>query len=140
MWTPYNHKLFYSPIVGFFTHFCVVYLAVIWLLHLFHLFLGVVFPFWSKRLTEKKWKIRLYIMEVLGSIVLCSIAPTVHVNVSSYAIERLPPVFVFPGPRMIFYTMVLPLAIIFSVGVNLIFFTFFTIHKVWKMYYCCVYI
>ena len=69
-------------------------------------------------------------MEVLGSIVLSSITPTVYVNVSTYTLARFPPAFIFPGAKIIFYTIILPLAIILAVGVNLIFFTFFTIHKV----------
>ena len=129
---PYNlnQEKFYSSFVGYLFHFCFVYIAVIWLLHLFHLFLGVVFPFWSKFLNEKKWKVRLHIVEVLGSIVLCSLAPTVYVSVSTYLLARFPTVFIFPGAKVIFYTIVLPLAVTFAVGTNLIFFTFFTIHKV----------
>ena len=70
--------LLYLPCIGFFFHFCFVYLVVIWLLHLFHLFLGVVFPFWSKFLNEKKWKIQLYAVEMFESVILCSLAPTIY--------------------------------------------------------------
>ena len=90
----------------------------------------MVFPFWSKFLNEKKWKVRLHIVEVLGSIVLCSLAPTVYVSVSTYTLARFPAVLIFPGAKVIFYTILLPLVITLAVGTNLIFFTFFTIHKV----------
>ena len=103
----YVCTLFYFSAVGIFCHFCFVYLTVIWLLHLFHLFLGVVFPFRSKLLNERKWKIRLHVTEVFGSIVLCSIAPTIYVSVSAYTLPRLPPVLLFPGAKVIYYYLLL---------------------------------
>ena len=116
--------------IGFFFHFSTVHLCIIWLLHLFHLFLGVVFPFWSKFLNEKKWKIRLYVVEMFGSVVLCSIAPVIYISNSDYDMTRFPHVITLPSPEMTFYSILIPLAMILAVGVNLVFYTFFTIHKV----------
>ena len=93
--------------------------------------MGVVFPFWSKFLNEKKWKIRLYTVELLGSVVLCSLAPIIYISGGShYGISRFPQVIVFPLAEMAFYSMLIPLTMILAVGVNLVFYTFFTIHKV----------
>ena len=105
-------------------------MAVTWFLHLFHLFLGVAFPFWSRFLSEKKWKIRLHVVEVLGSVLLCSLAPTVVVSDSEYTLGRFPPLFALPSRVVVFYTTVLPLAIILAAGINLTSFTFLSIHKV----------
>ena len=116
--------------IGFFFHFSYVYLCIIGLLHLFHLFLGVVFPFWSKFLNEKKWKIRIYIVEMFGSVILCSIAPVIYISNSTYGINRFPHVDTLPSAEMTFYSVLIPLAMILAVGVNLVFYTFFTIHKV----------
>ena len=101
-----------------------------WLLHSFHLFLGVVFPFWSKFLNEKKWKIRLYVVEMFGSVVLCSIAPVIYISNSDYDFARFPQLITFPSAEMTFYSVLIPLAMILAVGINLVFYTFFTIHKV----------
>ena len=109
-------------------------MAVTWFLHLFHLFLGVEFPFWSRFLNEKKWKIRLHVVEVLGSVVLCSLAPTIFVSVSEYTLSRFPPLFALPSREVAFYTIVLPLCIILAVGVNITFYTFLSIHKVIKKF------
>ena len=122
--------LLYFSYIGFFFHFCIVYLAVIWFLHLFHLFVSIVFPFWSKFLNEKKWKIRLYVVEMFGSVVLCSLAPIIYISGSEYGISNFPLVITFPSPEMSFYSILIPLDMILAVGVNLIFYTFFTIHKV----------
>ena len=108
-------------------------MPVTWFLHLFHLFLGVAFPFWSRFLSEQKWKIRLHIVEVSGSVVLCSLAPTMFVSVSEYVFGRFPPLFALPSREVAFYTIVLPLALILATGVNLTFYTFWSIHKV-RMY------
>ena len=105
-------------------------MAVTWFLHLFHLFLGVAFPFWSRFLNEKKWKIRLHVVEVLGSVVLCSLAPTIFVSVSEYVPGKFPPLFAVASREVIFYTIVLPLAIILAAGINLTFYTLLSIHKV----------
>ena len=105
-------------------------MAVTWFLHLFHLFLGVAFPFRSRFLNEKKWKIRLHVLEMLGSVVLCSLAPTIFVIVSEYVPERFPPLFAVASREVIFYTIVLPLAIILAAGINLTFYTLLSIHKV----------
>ena len=105
-------------------------MVVTWLLHLLHLFLGITFPFWSRFLNEKKWKIRLHVVEVLGSVVLCSLAPTIFVSVSEYVPGRFPPLFAVPSREVIFYTIVLPLAIILAGGINLTFYTLLSIHKV----------
>ena len=117
-------------LIGFVFHFCWVFISVLWFLHLFHLFLGVVFPFWSRFLSEQKWKIRLHVVEVIGSVILCSLAPTIFVSVSEYTLARYPPLFAIPSRDVSFYTIILPLTIVLASGVNLTFYTFWTIHKV----------
>ena len=107
-----------------------MFMAVTWFLHLFHLFLGVVFPFWSQFLKEKKWKIRLHIVEVLGAVTLCGLAPSILVASSGYMLARFPPLFTLPSREVLFYTVEVPLVIIIAVGVNLTFYTFLSIHKV----------
>ena len=117
-------------LTGFVFHFCSMFMAATWFLHLLHLFLGAVFPFWSQCLKEKKWKTRLHVVEVFGAVILCGLAPTIFVIVSEYSFGRLPPLFALPSREVSFYTMEVPLAIILALGVNLTFYTFLTIHKV----------
>ena len=121
-------------LIGFVFHFSVVFMSLMWFLHLFHLFLGIVFPFRSKFLNEKKFKFRLHVLEVFGSIVLCSLAPTIFVSVSEYTLVRFPPLFALPSRRVSFYTIALPLAINLACGVNLTFYTLLSIHKVMENY------
>ena len=101
-----------------------------WFLHLFHLFLAIAFPFWSKFLSEQKWKIRLHILEVLGCVVISSIAPITFLSVSEYVIARLPPLFVRPSRDVTFYSLILPTTILVGTGVNLTIYSFITIRKV----------
>ena len=93
-----------------------------------------MFPFSSKYLNEKKWRIRLYVVEMVGSIVLCSIAPIIYISVSDYRITRFPQTVTFPSTEVIFYSILIPFAMILAVGINLVFYTFFTIHKVIALY------
>ena len=126
----YYYVQYYVIVTGFITHFAFVCGTVTWFLHLFHLFLVVSFPFWSKFLNERKWKIRLHIIEVTGSIVLCSIAPITFLSVSDYTITRLPPLFPWPSSDVMFYSMVLPSTVLFAIGVNLTIYSLISIHKV----------
>ena len=89
-----------------------------------------MFPFSSRYLNEKKWRIRLYVVEMVGSIVLCSIAPIIYISVSDYRLTRFPQSATFPSTEVIFYSILIPFAMILAVGINLIVYTFFTIHKV----------
>ena len=115
---------------GFATHFSLVFATVTWFLHMFHFFLGIAFPFWSRFLNEQKWKIRLHVMEIIGSVVLCSLAPIVFVSVSDYNLSRFPPLFARPSRDVSFFTIILPLAILLAVGLNLMIYSLNGIHKV----------
>ena len=115
---------------GFVTHFTIVCATLTWFLHLFHFFLGVAFPFWSRFLNEPKWKTRLHILEICASIFICALAPTIFVTTSGYTLYRFPPLFARPSKDVTFYTLVLPPAILLATGVNLTIYTFVSIHKV----------
>ena len=115
---------------GFVVHLCLVFATVTWFLHMFHFFLGIAFPFWSRFLNEQSWKIRLHIVEISASIVLCSLAPTVFVSVSQYTLSRFPPLFARPSRDVSFYTIILPLAILLAIGLNLMIYSLIGIHKV----------
>ena len=104
--------------------------TVTWFLYLFHLFLVVSFPFWSKFLSEQKWKIRLHVVEVFGSVVICSIAPIIYISVSEYTFSRLPPLFDRPSRDATFYSIVLPNIILMAVGINLTIYSLISIRKV----------
>lgn len=69
-------------------------------------------------------------MEVFGSIVLCSLAPTVFVSVSEYTLSRFPPLFARPSRDVSFYTIILPLSILLAIGLNLMIYSLIAIHKV----------
>ena len=92
--------------------------------------MGIAFPFWSKRLEAKNWKIRLHVAEVVGSILLCALAPTIYVTVSDYKFGRFPPLLSLPTKTVVFYTIILPLTVILVVGTNLFVLSLFKIHKV----------
>ena len=115
---------------GFVVHFCLPFATITWFLHLFHFFLGVAFPFWTRSFNDSKWKFRIHLMEVFGSILLCSLAPIIVVTTSEYTISSFPPLFALPSHHVIFYTMILPLTIMLAIGVNLTIYSFIRIHMV----------
>ena len=126
----YTKFVYFIIPTGFVTHFIFVFGTVTWFLHLFHLFLVVSFPFWSKFLSEQKWKIRLHVVEVFGSVVLCSIAPITFISVSEYTTTRLPPLFPRPSNDVLFFSMILPNTVLLGIGVNLTVYSLMNIRKV----------
>ena len=128
----FNYIFYY--VTGFVLHFSIMFITLTWFLHLFHLFLAVAFPFWSEFLSEQKWKIRLHVLEVLGCVVVSSIAPIIFVSTSEYAIARFPPVFVWASRDVTFYSVVLPNTILVAIVINLTVYSFVIIRKVINYY------
>ena len=100
------------------------------LFYVFHLFLGVVFPIKTSFLHEKKWKLKLHVIEGLSIAILSTLAPVVYISTSGYTIAELPTEVGQPTITVAFYTLVLPVCIVLAVGTNLTLYTFYHIHKV----------
>ena len=121
-----------------------MFISITWFLHVFHLFLGLAFPFWTSNFfSEVGWKWKLFILETLGAILFSIPGPTIVLSISEYRLGRFPPLFPLPNKELSLYTLILPLTILLAVGVNLIFFCFGTIHKVLMfvstlLYSCCI--
>ena len=115
-------------------HFFIQSVLVTWFLHVLHLFLGIAFPFWARFLNEKKWKIRCHVIEVIGAIIFCSLGPTLVVTLSEYKIVNFPILFPLPTKEMVFFTMTIPFSVLMASGVNMIFYAFFSVHKVKDAY------
>ncbi|XP_065915301.1 uncharacterized protein [Dysidea avara] len=120
----------FAKIIGFVIQFCFLFMATTWFFYVFHLFLGLAFPFWSARLfSEETRKLKICIMEIFGAFTFSGIFPTIVLSVSDFRIARFPPVIVIPSKDLILYTFLLPIAILLIVGVNLMFLSFWIIHK-----------
>ena len=106
-------------------------MTVTWFLHVFHLFLVITFPMWSLQFfREETRKLKLCILEILGSIIFSSILPAIVLSVSHYRLATFPPLITLPTRELSLYTLILPLTVLLAVGVNLIFLSFWKIHKV----------
>ena len=115
---------------GFINHSAVSILATTTLFYVFHLFLGVAFPFRTKFLYEKRWKLRLHITEGIGIVLLSTLAPVVYVSTSDYQTASLPPSAGQPNIIVAFYTLVLPQCIGLAAIVNMNIYSLYRIHKV----------
>jgi len=127
-------------ITGFVYQSCLLFMTVTWFLHVFHLFLVITFPIWSLQFfshSKGTRKLILCILEILGSVIFCSILPTIVLSVSHYRIATFPPLITIPTRELSLYTFILPVTLLLAVGVNLIFLSFWKIHKVCvHSYYC----
>jgi len=118
---------------GFLYHMCVILMMIFWMLNVVHIFLKIVFPFVSRRIDEKLQL--LHITEVVGSVILCSLAPIIYISTSQYKMTRFPPLLCVPSIDVYFYTISIPLCIILTIGVNLLIITLWKIHKVCAQYF-----
>jgi len=111
-------------------HWLTVLLCVLWLLHVIHLFIKIVFPVKSRQLDFKRTKIILHVTEVIGASFITILAPVVFVSVSEYNIGRFPPVLCLPSREVGFYTMCVPLCAVIGAGVILTVIIFWRLHQV----------
>ena len=118
-----------SLITGVIFHWSLMLLAVLWLLHLIHLFIKIVFPIWSRKLDRKQTKIILHVTEVTGAFILCGLVPIIFVSVSEYSFFQFPPIYCAASRQVVFYTICLPLCVILASGVILAIIMFWTLHK-----------
>lgn len=111
-------------------HWLLVFLSVLWLLHVMHLFIKLAFPLWSRKLEVKRTKIILHVTEVAGAFFLCGLAPVIFAAVSEYNFGRFLPVLCFPSRAVTFYTVCLPVCVTLGFGAILAIVTFWLLHKV----------
>lgn len=102
--------------------FCLILMTMLWIFHLFHIFLKVVFPIESRFLTTRRWNRGLHATEILISLLLSALGPTiVWLAGIKYGFAFFPPLLCLPTSRVfVFYTMSIPLILILTGGVNLI--------------------
>lgn len=102
-----------------------------WLFHLCHLFLSLLFPFKAHLLMKSAhFKRYAHIIEVI--IVLgCGFIPSiVIVSTSEYGYSGFPPSCSSENPAILFYTLILPIAIGSTVGLCVLLFSLWILRKV----------
>ena len=127
MWLCIHITLSYHCL-GFIFYFVVLFISLAWSLHIFHLFLGIAFPFWSKSFQAKKLK--LCIGELFVITIVSIIQPILVLCISEYQIVWYPPSVVIPSQQILNYVVVITVTILYSIGTNMIIFCFWTLHKV----------
>ena len=116
--------------LGFCHHWLLVLMSILWLLHLFHLFLKIMFPIWSKKHDDKKMMVILHVVEISGAAFTSILAPVIYLAVSEYRPNRFPPTLCVPSKAVYFYTICLPLCAIIGSGSILLVILFWTLIKV----------
>jgi len=107
-------------------------MSLFWLLHLFHIYLSIVFPIESRFLKTKKWSQRLHITEVVVSVFISALCPAVVLVTNiNYNFIFYPALFCTPATQvLIFYSMAIPVVLITVIGLNLIVTVVWTLFKV----------
>ncbi|XP_065890997.1 uncharacterized protein [Dysidea avara] len=111
--------------------FCLMLMSSFWLLHLFHVYLSIVFPIRSRFLKTKKWSQRLHIAEVVGSIFISALCPAVVLATNiNYNLIFYPPLLCTPATQIsVFYSMTIPVVLVTVIGLNLIVTVVWTLFK-----------
>jgi len=117
-------------VTGFVVQFSLLFMAVTWFLHVFHLFLQLAFPIWSLQFFSSTKRLKLCILEICGAVIFSITLPAVVLSVSSYSYASFPPLLTVPSKELSLYTLMLPFTILLAVGINLMFLSFWKIYKV----------
>ena len=117
-------------VTGFVFQFCLLFMFVAWFLHVFHLFLQLTFPIWLLKFFSGARRLKLCILEIYGAVIFSSTLPAVVLSVSEYRYASFPPILMLPSRELSLYTMMLPFTVLMTVGINLIFLSFWKIYKV----------
>ena len=117
---------------GVIFQFCVMLMSLFWLLHLFHIYLSVVFPIESRYLKTEKWSQRVHITEVVASVFISALCPAVVLVTNiNYNFIFYPPLFCTPATQvLVFYSMAIPVVLVTVIGLNLIVTVVWTLFKV----------
>jgi len=107
-------------------------MSLFWLLHLFHIYVSVVFPIRSRFLRKKKWSRRIHAIEVVGSLLISILCPAILLLTNiNYNFVFYPPLLCMPGTQVsVFYSMAVPAVLVVTVGLNLIIAISWTLFKV----------
>ena len=113
-------------------HFCFTLMSLFWLLHLFHIYLSVVFPIKARFLKTKKWRRGLHITEVAGSLLISVLVPGILLLTNiDYNMAFYPPLLCLPGTQVsVFYSIAVPAVLFTVVGLSLIVIVTWTLLKV----------
>jgi len=112
-----------------------MYFFGFWLFHLAHLLYALAYPIKAKKFMEEHSKV-FHVAEVIIVLILGSLAGTVIVGTSEYQINRFPPdLCVATNPSVFFHTFALPIAIGASIGLSMLFTTFWILRRV-RNHYC----
>jgi len=104
-----------------------------WLFHLCHLFHGLLFPFKAQLLMKsahfKRYAHAFEVVIVLG----CGFIPSiVIVTTSGYRYSGFPPSCSSDNPAVLFYTLILPIALGSTLGLCVLLFSLWILRKVSK--------
>ena len=115
--------------IGFITQFGVSCFYGFWMFHIFHLFLGLALPFQNKRLVDSKL-CRRKVHFIEGTIVISGglLSPVLTISISKYQDNGW---HCFPqSTNVLFYAGIVPCALVFVIGLMLLFGSFWILQKV----------
>ena len=107
-----------------------------WVFHVAHVFGSLAFPFKFKHWMESKRFRRLVYIGEMTLILICGfIPPTIVIVFDNYQFASFPLCIPSTGP-LFFYTYLLPITLLSTIGLFLLFSSFWILHKVSK--YCSI--
>ena len=124
--------------LGAIFHFLVMLIGIFWFLHLFHVYLNILFPIQLNVLNRKTWSRGLHVAEVTGTIIVGAIGPmAIFISGDKYNTPTFPPISCFPESiHHNIYSVFIPLVLMFTIGVCIIVTMLWTLIRVRRIYSC----
>ena len=111
-----------------------------WVFHVAHVFGSLAFPFKFKHWMESKRFRRLVYIGEMTLILICGfMPPTIVIVFDNYQFTGFPLCVPSSGSLM-FYTYLLPITLVSTIGLFLLFSSFWILHKVSKYCSMCTYV
>ena len=119
------------PIVGFVFHYTLVQLTMWWFFHIIALFWKIRFPFHARSFeTVHRFKY-VHITAVILGVVLPAIPSISMMATGGFVLRRFPPVVGLARDLPVtFYSAMVPIIVMFQIGISLLVIIFRTIYKV----------
>lgn len=118
-------------IVGFIYLTGIALFFLFWMFHVVHVFASLAFPFKSERLMNSKtFRRRTFVVEII-LILIFGFLPAIIVEVfGDYFYAGFPSICISNSTPLAFYSHLLPITIISTLGLCLLFASFWTLRKV----------
>ena len=126
------YSLMYTSL-GFILHLTFTCFMGFWCFHLFHLFLGLAYPYQAKHwMDSRATRMKFHIIEVVIVLIFGIVPPILVISLSNY--QDIGLVCLPRSTDLLFHGETMPCCFVFCIGLSLMFYSLWILRKVSLIY------